>query len=889
MNDNIKITDLIDITYLQKIQDTFSEMTGMSSLVTDVNGIPITQGSNMMDFCMCYTRKTPLGDEKCKACDRYGMQLANEMDRSVAYKCHAGLTDFAAPIRANDKLLGCILGGQVLTEEIREDEVIAKAEELGIVPEIYLDAVKKVKIISQEQIEKAADFLYTIANILSEIAYNRYKVLQSNEEIERAANLKVDFLANMSHEIRTPMNAVIGMAEMALREELPETARQYISEIKVAGKSLLTIINDILDFSKIEAGKMDIVPVEYEIMSLVHDLSNIIVTRMGNKNVEFILDVNPCIPYKLYGDNDRIKQIILNVVNNAVKYTAKGKIEVHFDFEQKSSDEIVLIVSVEDTGIGIKQEDLDKLFDSFRQLDSKRNRNVEGTGLGLTICRQLLSLMDGAITVKSEYEKGSVFTIEIPQQVHDASKSISIKQKEVCVAGVFASEYVREQLEKATRRFGIPYIDIRGKSEFNKILPDRVTHLFIESDIVGEDIIEFLEKNPEIIPVVVAGYQENIDCDIPNMIIAKKPICTLNLAMILNNEKLYYGQNEHNKDIFDFVAPTANILIVDDSPVNLTVAVGLLEPLKMNIDTAMSGKEAVEKISLNRYDIVFMDHMMPEMDGVETTHIIRRFHPEYNNLPIIALTANAVDGTMEMFLREGMNDFVAKPIEMRILVSKVKRWLPADKIERLNVELEENRAESVCLPEIGDLNVRMAVHRLGSEKLFWNVLRDYYRVIEQKSTQIKKYEETKNWAAYTIEVHALKSASRQIGAERLADMAAELETAGNEGNEDVLHKKTDMMLELYRGYISVMKPYFVEKQKKKLVKQLITLEKQKEIFERLQNGMDDLDMDIMESVIEEMHQFLYSDSQKILFEQLQEAVANIDISRCEEIMMQWEF
>ena len=890
METNLKMTDLISVEDLQKIQATFSEMTGMSSIITDVYGVPITQKNNMTEFCYKYTRESSLGCERCEACDRYGMQLAFQMKKSIAYECHAGLTDFAAPIKVNDKLIGCILGGQVLVEPHKEEKVRETAKELGIDPEAYIEAVKRVKVIDKDEIEKAAKFLSTIANILSDIAYSRYKVLKSSEEIEKAANLKVDFLANMSHEIRTPMNAVIGMAEMALREDLSENARQYINEIKTAGKSLLTIINDILDFSKIEAGKMDIVPVEYEPMSLVNDIINIVVTRLVNKNVELILDVDPKIPGKLYGDNDRIKQIILNIVNNAVKYTSEGKIIVRIGFIQDSPKVISLVVSVEDTGMGIKKADLDKLFESFRQLDSKRNRNVEGTGLGLTICKQLLTLMGGEISVESEYEKGSNFTVQIPQQVLDDTESIVLKKnKKFVVAGLFSSEYMKEQMMMLGVRFGIHYMDVKTEKELQHIQDKEVTHLLIESDMLVEGVKEFLDRNTNITPVLVVGYQENVTCDIPNMIVMKKPISALNLAMILNDEHIHYEQREQSKYIFDFEAPKAEILIVDDNPVNLTVAVGLLEPLKMKIETATSGKEAIEKISNKVYDIVFMDHMMPEIDGVETTHIIREFHSEYAGVPIVALTANAVDGTMEMFLKEGMNDFVAKPIELRILVSKVKRWLPTEKIKLISMNCEgKHTEENVCVPEIGDLDVKMAVERLGSEKLFWNVLRDYYRVIEQKCTLIKSYKDAENWSAYTIEVHALKSASMQIGANRLADMAATLERAGNNKDAEAIHAKTELMLEQYKGYTSVLKPYFVENQKKKVVKQVITPEKQKALFERLQVGLDDLDMDIMGEVIEEMQQYQYNESQRKLFEQLQEAVDNIDIEYCEEILRQWE-
>jgi len=296
------------------------------------------------------------------------------------------------------------------------------------------------------------------------------------------------------------------------------------------------------------------------------------------------------------------------------------------------------------------------------------------------------------------------------------------------------------------------------------------------------------------------------------IIVVKKPVFVLNLAMIFNKEDM--GINYHNDSgdqDFDFIAPDAEVLIVDDNAVNLTVAEGLLEPLQMKIDTALSGKEAIGKISVNHYDIVFMDHMMPEVDGIETTHIIRRFHTEYNDVPIIALTANAIDGTREMFCAEGMNDFIAKPIEVRVLISKVKQWLSPEKIQRVyhSKKLPDKVIEETSIV-IGDLDIVYALGILGSEKLFWTVLKEYYRVIEKKADLIKSLEEKEDWTGYTIEVHALKSASKQIGAISLSEKAAAMEKAGNARDTKRIHECTDEMLEQYLDYKVVLEPFCAE-------------------------------------------------------------------------------
>ncbi|MBD5541187.1 MAG: acetyltransferase, partial [Lachnospiraceae bacterium] len=399
IDDELKLTDLIDREVLQKIQDGFSDMTGMAALTTESDGTAVTKGSNFSDFCMKYTRCSELGCARCEQCDSQGASLALEHGESVVYFCHAGLMDFAAPIMAEGRMVGCFIGGQVLTEAPDPAQIREIAAEIGVDEDEYVEAANRVCVIEREKIDRAAKFLHMVAEVLSDMAYGKYLVYQANKDLERSSHMKSDFLANMSHEIRTPMNAVIGMAELALREQLPPAARDYINQIKDAGRSLLTIINDILDFSKIESGKMDINEVEYEWMSMGYDISNIIMTRLKDKDIELIIDIVPDLPCKLWGDNIRIKQVLLNLANNAVKFTTEGRILLKVDYRKISSDQIEVHICVEDTGIGIREEDLGKLFQSFQQVDSKRNRNIEGTGLGLAISKRLMTLMDGDIRV----------------------------------------------------------------------------------------------------------------------------------------------------------------------------------------------------------------------------------------------------------------------------------------------------------------------------------------------------------------------------------------------------------------------------------------------------------------------------------------------------------
>ena len=888
MDYELQLTDLIDKETLQKIQDGFSNMTGIAALTTDADGIPVTEGSNFSEFCMKYTRSTEKGCKSCIECDKWGAELAMKKGKAAVYFCHADLVEFSAPIVADGRLMGCFLGGQVLTKEADPEKIRKVAARIGVDPEEYVEASKKMRIIDRETVDNAAKFLHMIASVLSDMAYNKYLVYRANKELEKSGNMKSDFLANMSHEIRTPMNAVIGMAEMALREELPPVAREYINQIKEAGRSLLTIINDILDFTKIESGRMDVNEVKYEPMSIVYDVANIVMTRLKEKDVELILDVSPDLPSELYGDSIRIKQVLLNLLNNAAKFTARGRITMKMNYVETAPDEIEMRISVEDTGIGIKKEDISKLFQSFQQVDSKRNRNIEGTGLGLAISKRLLSLMNGDIWVESEYEKGSKFSCALPQKVINKAPSITIQDADSLLAGVLVSNpYIRESLCSDVADLGVDYI-LKDSKDFHTFPEGKKIFLFIEYSLFSGKVEAFVRQNPQITAVLLIEFYDSVDYNIPNLLVVRKPLFALTIAMILNGEELHFDDDTDKKE-FDFIAPDANVLIVDDNAVNLTVAEGIMEPLKMKIDTVTSGKAAVDKISRFHYDIVFMDHMMPELDGVETTHIIRRFHPEYDDVPIIALTANAVEGTKEMFCREGMNDFIPKPIELRLLASKVKQWIPIEKVQKIhhtrNIDKGEKKSDHIV---VGDLDIKYAMEFLVSEELFWKVLKVYYHSIDKKAKLIKELEEAENWTEYTIEVHALKNSSKQIGAMVLSERAAAMEKAGNARDALSIHRHTDKMLEQYMGYRSILEPFCADSAKGDAGKEKVPAEAVQNCFGRMRGAVDDLDMDGMEEVIQEMDQYRYEGWQKEMFARLKEAVEEIDVDSCEAIMIEWE-
>lgn len=796
---------------------------------------------------------------------------------------------------AHDRMAGCFIGGQMLPVPPDAEKKRKVAMEIGVDPEELMNAAWDVRIVDEETIEKVSNFIYTIANVLSDIAYSRYQVSLKNMELRKNSNMKSDFLANMSHEIRTPMNAVIGMAEMALREELTPAAREYIGQIKSSGQTLLTIINDILDFSKIESGKMDICDVEYEPMALINDVSNIIMTRIGSKALELTLDVNPDLPVGLYGDNVRIKQIMLNLANNAVKFTKEGNVHILVDYLRTEENMIELYVSVTDTGDGIKESDMTKIFQSFQQLDSKRNRNVEGTGLGLAICKQLVSLMGGIIHVDSEVGKGSVFTIVIPQKITNDKPSVEKLQKRKTAAGLMQNSYAARELAIDMKKLDVAYERLTSEEELGRMKEKQIEYLFVEQPLFTEGVQHFLRLNPEIRVVLLANYHSMGSYDQTNLQIVKKPLYVMGLANILDGKEDNAAFSLMEAEDFDFVAPSAEILVVDDNTINLTVVKGLLNPLQMKIDSALSGKEAVRMVTDKRYDIIFMDHMMPEMDGVETTRVIRRLLGENGQVPIIALTANAVGGTGEMFIREGMDDYVTKPIEMRDITAKLRKWLPAEKIERKSksnapvrsVQRSEGAEQTTTDIVIEGLDVQSAMGFLGNESLFWSVLKEYYRVIDRKCSLIQEYEKKELWKEYTVEVHALKSASRQIGALDLAQTAEQMEAAGNAGNAALIHKITPGMLEEYMFYKGILAPYFIKEEAEQSGRAAES-EEMAALFAQMEEAMENLDMDAMEQTVRDMSQYSYGDAQRSIFEKLKNAVEDIDTERCEEIIAEWK-
>lgn len=549
---------------------------------------------------------------------------------------------------------------------------------------------------------------------------------ETNRQMKEAADAaiaagkaKSQFLAQMSHEIRTPINAVLGMNEMILRESSDENILDYAANIQSAGRTLLSIINSILDFSKIEDGKMEIIPVKYDIASMINNLVNSIAERARDKSLDFIVDVDEKLPSVLLGDDVRITQVIMNLLTNAVKYTEEGKVTLSIKEGKRDANFVYLDVQVKDTGIGIREEDMIKLFESFERLEEKRNRNIEGTGLGMSIVTKLLEMMDSELHVESVYGVGSVFSFCLRQSIVDAHP---------------IGDYVK-RLERS-----------KGQSE-------EVTHLY---------------------------------------------------------------------------APKARVLVVDDNAMNLKVVKNLMKLNGIVPDQVLSGMEAIEMIRRKNYDIVFLDHMMPKMDGIETLEKIKEEHLKAEGMTIIALTANAVVGAKEIYLQAGFDDYLSKPIEVDRLEKKLAKYLPKDIVswrangKKNDVEVSEELPDEEILEfvpmdiedsEDGMVSSDGIIQKVGKiglsvddglrfcggdEDFYVEMLKDYVGAYEGKAQELERFFERKDWHEYQTMVHALKSTSKTIGATDIFERAKSLEEASGKVDVDFIENNHAKLLADYK-------------------------------------------------------------------------------------------
>jgi signal transduction histidine kinase/CheY-like chemotaxis protein len=654
-------------------------------------------------------------------------------------------------------------------------------------------------------------FLFIVINVFiarseNAMAKQNLQLLEANQKAQAASQAKSDFLAKMSHEIRTPMNAITGMAELLLRGELSGKSRGQVQDIKQAGANLLSIINDILDFSKIESGKLEIVPVKYLLSSLINDTVNIIRTRLIEKPIRFFTNIDGAIPNSLTGDEARLRQIMLNLLSNAVKYSEKGYIGLTVTTDKRDSKHIWLKIAVIDTGKGIKPEDQAKLFSDFVQVDTRKNQNIEGTGLGLAIAKRLCIAMGGDITMKSEYGMGSVFTAQLPQGIESEEPFAGVQEPEQKKILVYEGRAVYAKSVCWTlENLKVPYTMVTNRDDFEAALSrEQWTNIFSGYGLytmikMSMDRVQFPEgKKPPLALMIEWGTEAFI----PDVRFISIPVQSLSISNVLNGKadsKDYVKASA----VIRFCFPGARLLVVDDIATNLQIAEGLLAPYNTVIDTCLSGAKAIELVKQHEYDIIFMDHMMPEMDGIEATAAIRALDgSRFRTMPIIALTANAVTGMREMFLQNGFNDFLSKPIDVTKLDDMLGKWIPKEKraqiTERKNIASAQSASQTasasqanvpLSLPPIPNVDIKKGISLTGGTiAAYTKVLTLFCKDVESRLPLLRKAPDDAALPLFITQVHSLKSASASIGAQEVSSIAAGLEAIGKAGDTEFIRE-----------------------------------------------------------------------------------------------------
>lgn len=620
-----------------------------------------------------------------------------------------------------------------------------------------------------------------IYNFIFFMIFNR-KLSEAAEQANQANEAKSYFLSTMSHDIRTPMNAILGLNEMVLRDSHDDVIVGYSENIKTAGNTLLGIINDILDFSKIEAGRMDIINVDYSFVSVLNDLVNMVRKKAEDKGLAFNMNIDRDLPSVLNGDEIRIKQVITNILSNAVKYTKEGSVSFSVGYKNvpDKPDSIILTISVADTGIGIKPEDMDKLFEAFERIEEKKNRNIEGTGLGMTIAQSFLTMMGSHLEAESVYGEGSVFSFDIEQKV--------VNREPI---GDYKEAFIRSLKERR-------------------------------------------------------NYREK------------------------------------------FIAPGTDVLVVDDTPVNLTVFTNLLNRSQMTIDTCESGDEAVELYKNKHYDVIFLDHMMPNKDGIETLNEMHGLQGTPNDqTPVVCLTANAISGMREMYINAGFDDYITKPINPDRLEGTLLKFLPKDKVSLISDD-GESESENYDIPEflyhIDEIDVEAGIDHCGNGESYIATLKTYLDTVTKNADDIEMFWKAGDIRNITTKVHALKSTSKVIGALELGEFAEKLEEAGKRGDMEMLDRELPKLISDYRKLATDLEPLNEHDVSEEDDRPLITLEELNEAYKKLLDFGESFDFDSMVDIVESLEQYSIPEDEAMRVEAIIKAADDLDYEMIPDII-----
>jgi signal transduction histidine kinase/CheY-like chemotaxis protein len=639
-----------------------------------------------------------------------------------------------------------------------------------------------------------------IGVIQTTVDHQNNALLELKDEAEEANRTKSNFLASMSHEIRTPMNAICGMSELLLTHNLDDKSKDYANDIKQASSNLLSIINDLLDFSKIEAGHLELSYLPYDLSSLLYDVVNIIRIRTNEKQIRFFTNIDPSIPNLIIGDELRLRQILLNLLNNSVKYTQKGFIGLTMTKLDIEPDMVTIKIDISDSGIGIKYDDQQRLFNQFVQVNVTRNRGIEGTGLGLAITKNLCEAMGGHISVKSQYHHGSVFTAIVSQKIDKYAPFAVLEDlnNKNCLIFDRRKSYL-DSLAWSLEKLNVPFTSVSTFDEFSKQLSENHwNYIFsgygLYGSIKGAIIQNQNTDNPKLNLKLVLMTEWGNQLFNPDLSYIALPVNSMSIANLLNGiADQTISKKQSKLTSINFSIPDANILVVDDLTTNLKVIEGILAKYQPHIDTALSGQEAIEMVKNNQYDAIFMDHMMPGMDGVEATKLIRDVlsqgtnEPRNVDLPIIALTANAISGMREFFLANGFNDFLAKPIDIFQLNELLIKWIPLEK--QLDIDDVDQSTIIEPIPDVKDMfkipgidiNLGLAITG-GSFDNYKQILMIFSKDAKARLAFIENIPTPETISIFTTQVHALKSASASIGATKFSENAKHLEARGRDGD-----------------------------------------------------------------------------------------------------------